>query len=59
MHKLPTVRGPESAIKGRETYQTAVVHRRRDRLDYKRSRGIKCDAVCPREISEFKLAAAF
>ena len=30
VHKLPAVRSPESAIKGRETYQAAVEHRRRD-----------------------------
>ncbi len=44
MHKLPTVRDPESAIKGRETYQAAVEHRRRDQADYRSYIREKCDA---------------
>lgn len=36
VHTLPTLRSPEGAIKGRETYQATVEHRRRDRFDYRR-----------------------
>ena len=39
VHKLPAVRSPESAIKGRETYQAAVEHRRRDRFHYRHRPG--------------------
>ena len=56
MHKLPTVRDPESAIKGRETYQAAVEHRRRDQFNYKPWLQKKRDAggsvkMCPRWFS--------